>query len=85
MPMLDTRRTPNVVTRAHFDNRSTPLLGAAHAVSDDQVLTRRMRMPVRPRARLERHVTPEYGADSFAANRGSTRTLPVKYFSRALR
>ena len=55
VPMLMAWRTPDDVAGANFDNRAAFALGPADTVEDDQRLARRMGMPVRSRARFERH------------------------------
>jgi len=53
MPVLLTRRKPDHITRTDFLDRPAPTLRPAATGGYDQGLTERMRMPRRPRARLE--------------------------------
>src|SRR5688572_20313614 len=61
MPVLDAGRTPDVVARADLDDLSAPFLRATYAVRDDETLACRVRVPVRPGARLERDVRAGIG------------------------
>ena len=53
MPVLLARREPDYVTRSNFFNRTTLPLSPAAARSDNERLTKRMRMPRRPRTGLK--------------------------------
>ena len=53
MPVLLAGREPDHITGPDLLDRAAPALRPAAASRDDERLTERMRMPCRPRARLE--------------------------------
>jgi hypothetical protein len=79
MPVLLAGREPDHVTRPDVFDRPAPPLRAPEAGGHDQRLAKRMCVPRRSRARLERHG----GAGNARRLRrwmtGSIRTVPVKY------
>src|SRR5678810_626443 len=73
MPVLLAGRNPDDVARPNVLDRPTPSLGAAHSGCHDQGLAKRVRVPGRPGAGLERD------ARSGASNSRSLRTVPVNH------
>ena len=55
MPMLLAGREPDHITKPDLLDRSVFALSPAAATRDDESLTKRMRVPRSPRARLERY------------------------------
>jgi hypothetical protein len=55
MPVFLPRRKPNDIARSNFFNRPTSALYPAAAGSDDQRLSKWMRVPSRARPRLKRN------------------------------
>src|SRR2546425_116392 len=56
MPMLLARRAPNYVARPDLPDRAAPALHKTAAARHDERLTQRMRVPIAPRAWLQRYV-----------------------------
>ena len=79
MPVFLTGRDPDNITLPDFLDWTAPLLNPAGATRHDQSLSQRVGVPSRPGAGLKRDGEPDVRDGSFALNRGSMRTEPVKY------
>ena len=79
VPMFFTGSDPDHITRPNFLDRATPALRQTTAGRHYQGLAQRMGVPCCPSPGLERDAGANARARSFAWNRGSIRTTPVKY------
>ena len=77
--MLLVRRKPDDIPGTDFLDRTALALRAATTGSDDQGLAKRMGMPRGASAGLERDAGATSTCRFGASNRGSIRTVPVKY------
>ncbi len=79
MPMLLSRRNPNDIAGPDFLDRTSPALHPTYTGSDDQSLTSRW-VCLAVRAPGSKVTLPQLTPGGLAAsNRGSMRTVPVKY------
>src|SRR5918994_687884 len=62
VPMLQPGRKPDDIARAHVLDRPALTLNPAQPGRDDESLTKRMRVPVRTRARFKCHMAAAHTA-----------------------